>query len=190
MNLAAFDIVNPPVNFLDYEIPWIVPEAFVFLQKNIRAEDKVLDLGSGGSTFYYSKNTASTVSFETDEYWAYLVKEKINRDKITNIDYIVGERDLIFDYLEKDNLNFTIISIDTAKPINRSLILEKILAKNDSISIIVLDNFASYKVFKNCWSLSKEEFIQKYKLQDYFLYDFLHPQWLGSGTRILIHKNR
>jgi len=65
------------VDPLSLELPWLTFGAIEWLDDNIKATWRVLELGSGGSTAYFAKRVASLVSFEHDRDWSQRVKAQI-----------------------------------------------------------------------------------------------------------------
>lgn len=57
------------------ERPWIVPAAVGWLARRMRADWSVLELGSGRSTAWLARRSASVLSFEDDAEWAGRARE-------------------------------------------------------------------------------------------------------------------
>lgn len=185
------NLIDPGINFLDYEIPWMVPESLYFLDNLLNSNDIVLDIGSGGSTIYFLKTCKKVYSIETDKEWFNLVNDKINQKNLhENLTYFNLEFEQINDYIQSITDTITVTTIDTINRKNRTKVFEKIISSKKIPEIIILDNWASKKVFKGIYNLTSEELISMYNLHQYQIFDFYHPQWFGNGTRILVHNSR
>lgn len=193
MNKFIFpeNLIDPGINFLDYEIPWIVPDSLYFLDNLLNSNDTVLDIGSGGSTIYFLKTCKKVYSIETDKEWFDLVNDRIDQKNLReNLTYCNLEFEKINDYIQKITDAVTVTTIDTINRKNRTNIFEKIIFSKNKPEIIILDNWGSKKVFKSIFNLTGKELIDMYGLQQYQVFDFLYPGWFGNGTRILVHESR
>ena len=185
-------MINPGFDFLDYEIPWIVPESLLYIDQYINQNDTALDLGSGGSTIYFLKKCRKVYAIESEKPWYDKVSEKIkskNLQEKLNYIFASNERE-VCTHLDTIEENITIATVDTMKGLNRSVLLDKLMQFKKKPDIIVLDNWAAKKLFRSTWSLTSDEIIEKYDLQNYSIKDFYNKDWLGNGTRILINNQR
>lgn len=57
--------------------PWMAPAAVKRLDQLLRADDVVLELGSGASTAWYARRVRRVVSLEPDSFWAQRVKAQL-----------------------------------------------------------------------------------------------------------------
>lgn len=69
--------------------PWITYPAIDFLKSIIEPNMIVFEYGSGGSTFYFADYARHVISIEHDEMWYYIVKDKIENEKIRNVEYFL-----------------------------------------------------------------------------------------------------
>ena len=68
------------------ERPWIVPAAIGWLRRRIRADWSVLELGSGRSTSWFARRAARVLSFEDNEFWHDLTRERLAEAGSGNVD--------------------------------------------------------------------------------------------------------
>lgn len=89
---------------IDMELPWISLGAIKFLKKYLRDDMVIFEWGSGGSTLFFSKLVAKIVSFESHMNWHELVKTKLDRKNITNVDlkYLYGNFESKDKFIESD----------------------------------------------------------------------------------------
>jgi predicted O-methyltransferase YrrM len=66
------------------ERPWIVPAAIGWLRRRMRADWRVLELGSGRSTAWLARHAGSVLSFEDDEFWAERTRERLASAGLAN----------------------------------------------------------------------------------------------------------
>lgn len=95
------------------EMPWIPFSAIHKLDKIIKDDWKILEIGSGMSTIWLSKRANHVVSIEADEKWYNTLLEKIKHKRITNIDLRYewkGEK--MADFSEFPDEYFDLIYID------------------------------------------------------------------------------
>lgn len=185
------NLLDPGIDFLSYEIPWIVPESLEFLDNLITKDDIVLDLGSGGSTIYFLRRCKKVYAVETDDKWFNIVQNKVKELNLSEgLVYNHLWFEFISHYIPTIPDNITVATVDTAKRKNRVRIFEKLIELNYRPDIIILDNWAHQKTFRHMANLTKQEFINLYSLQEYEIFDFIYPGWFGEGTRLLVKKSR
>ena len=182
------DYVNPGLESLRLECPWIVPDAAHFINKYLNKTQTVLDLGSGGSSMFYARRCLHVYAIETEEPWFNYVSTAITKNQLENTityNYYPGTDSIIKNFNFNEN-TFDVISVDTQLGTNRTALLELALPKLKKDGIIILDNWGYRKLFPKIYFLSPELLIEKYNLINYSAFDFTDPAWLGNGTRILI----
>jgi SAM-dependent methyltransferase len=72
------------------ERPWIVPSAIRFLQRRIRSDWSVLELGAGRSTPWFARRARTVISFEDDEFWADHTRSRLEKLGLGNVELRVG----------------------------------------------------------------------------------------------------
>jgi hypothetical protein len=162
-------------------VPWVTKESIYELEKLLNKDDIVLEVGTGGSTIFFSERCYEVTAIETSGEWAESVRNKLQDSDIYNVLYMHSpdEKD-ICDYIGVMFTNdVTVFSVDTQGGYNRSKILNAFLQKGISASLrmIVLDNYSHEGLFPDSHSWEGWE-----------VHDFNHPRWAGSGTRICIKK--
>ena len=68
------------------ERPWIVPAAVGWLGRRMKRSWQVLELGSGRSTVWLAKRSASVLAFEDDEYWRERARHKLAEAGVSNVE--------------------------------------------------------------------------------------------------------
>lgn len=82
---------------LEDEIPWITFEAKKWMDDFLNKDMVVFEWGSGGSTIYLAKRVKQLVSVENDRKWYNLVIKSIEKNNISNLEYILKEPEKITD---------------------------------------------------------------------------------------------
>lgn len=170
---------------LELEVPWMVPGAIYKLDEILCKDDRVMEIGSGGSTIFFSKRCKYVASVETSDKWMIEVDAKLREQKADNVFQMVedNEPELCKLIATIDIPHITVLSVDPQGGYNRSKILNSFLLKDrPMLRIIVLDNYSHEGIFP--WHLNGD-----FKLGEEwegFRYD--HERWAGSGTMIFVKK--
>jgi hypothetical protein len=164
---------------LEYGIPWQVEGSIHKENEILTTDDIVLEVGSGGSTIFYGKRCKKVISIETDVNWYNKVLNKLHEEAITNVDYILIEKESdICDYIKYISEGVNVISVDSIIGFNRSLILNEILSKDFDLRVIIMDNYGH----KDLFPLHYDKVLKP----DWEMYEYNHPEWWGGGTRLYI----
>jgi len=170
----------------ELELPWMDAEAIVWLN-NLKSNYNCLEFGSGGSTLFFSKIFSSIDTFEADEKWYKLLKEKNPSDKI-NYHYVSSQNELISNIssLKQDYYDVCVVDIGASlRNRNREEIFLKCIPRMKKTTIYVLDNGFSEHHYFNIWKWKLEDF-QKILGNHYNMIDFNNaPFNKFAGTRIL-----
>jgi predicted O-methyltransferase YrrM len=78
---------NKPIDdsFLTSGAPWLTEGAIEFLDRYLKRTHKVLEMGTGGSTIFFSKRVHSVFSIEHDEDWHNCVHAELRKQNIHNV---------------------------------------------------------------------------------------------------------
>lgn len=128
--------------------PWISKPAIRLMSYLISENQptRILEIGGGRSSKYFSENAVSLVTIEEDQNWASRITEFVTNKKckfeiqVTNVELWLKTRD-------KTNMNFDIVFIDGSTDQVRRLAIENLPSLNKNATYI-LDN-SDRQVFKN-----------------------------------------
>ena len=70
---------------IDWELPWIAIGAVNEIKKNLHAEMRIFEYGSGGSTLFFAKRVKKVVSVEHHPAWYSIVKKKLEDKNISKV---------------------------------------------------------------------------------------------------------
>jgi hypothetical protein len=123
--------------------PWIVPHAVKHLERVIRPDWQVLELGSGASTAWYAARAGSVLSLEDDPNWYRQIVSQLHGTSATvelmplerMIARVEATRDQSFDLVVVDaNQNASVTRVDLARAA---------LAKVKPGGLLLFDDFDS-----------------------------------------------
>jgi len=140
--------------------PWLTKGAIKFLDDNLNFEDSLLEIGSGGSTLYFSQKVKKIVSIEFNEIWYKRIFDALIDNKIKNVTLILLKTNskniskVYNTYLKGLNEKFNWIISDGVDGTRGAPIIlaNKLLYDN---GWIILDNYNRSK-YKKCLSYLKE----------------------------------
>lgn len=170
---------------LDYEVPWIVPEAIYKLDESLKPDDVVFEFGGGGSTLFYLRRCASVYCIETSYDWAAKVHERVPTVLSKNLKWkVIPTEKNIIGFLERISINnVSVLSVDMQGHLNRSKILSTFLMKeHHALRMIILDDYGHNQLYP-------DHFDKGSPIGDgWDVFTYNHERWSGSGTKILIKK--
>lgn len=132
------------------ESPWLPYDCVKFLRQYLSKNDIFLETGSGNSTIWFSRFVKKIISIEHHPEWYKLIKEKIAKQGVQNIDYFIESKDYSDQPVDsayvkrvasfQDNY-FDVILVDGK---HRSQIALLALAKIKSQGLVIVDNAERY----------------------------------------------
>ena len=72
-------------------VPWMTYKATRWLDRYLREDMSVFEYGSGGSTVFFAKRVHKVVFVEHDAAWHRQVSEALQRNGLTNCEYLLRE---------------------------------------------------------------------------------------------------
>lgn len=178
--------MNPGTATLDHEIPWLVPDSVRMLQQLLSQHDRVLDIGSGGSTLFYARRCQHVHAIETHKDYFDLVQQRIIERQLSDkIHYVHSDSHAVKDHIAAlPDKSFDVVSIDTMTGQSRTTLFEAMLPKWTG-KILVMDNWAHKKLWPGLFGLSGSQLMANYGLDHHCVQDFEHVPYKGRGTRIV-----
>jgi len=144
--------------------PWISKPAIRLMSQLISEKQptRILEIGGGRSSKYFSENASSLVTIEEDEKWASRIADQVTNKKckfeiqVTNVELWVNTRD-------KTNMDFDIVLIDGSTDEVRRLAIENLPSLNKS-AVYIVDN-SDRQVFENLnFVLEPKKIVRKHGL--------------------------
>jgi len=78
--------------WIDNSQPWYTAKAIKFLGEIITEDSRVLETGTGGSTFWFAERAKEVVSFEHNKKWFEIIKKRLKESGIENVNLIFDPR--------------------------------------------------------------------------------------------------
>jgi len=185
-----YDFVEPGLNSIKHECPWMVPEAINFLSNNLKKDWSVLEVGAGGSSIFFGRRCRTVTALENSEpYYKTLLSALSEKNGTENIELRYVATEEILQELENLNDKYDVISIDHGvhKP-SRSDCLDTVLNKWSG-AMFIFDNWSKKPAWPKHHKLSTDQLKERHPaFIDCDFFDFTHNKWAGSGTRIAINK--
>jgi len=183
---------------IENEIPWLTPKSIYRLDELLKKDFNVLEIGSGGSTLFYSRRCKTVTSIETDPPWYDTMKSILPNKHVSNCNLNLCETiEEILEMIDKFDNKFNCIMVDphkkevkTKRIINRDTIFSAIIKKIDKKGIIILDNYTSKFFCTYLRYRTNEQIIQEFLPDDWVAEDYNDRKWHGSGTKILHNLNK
>jgi predicted O-methyltransferase YrrM len=125
------------------ERPWIVPAAIGWLQRRIRKDWAVLELGSGRSTVWLARRAGSVLSFEDNEFWAGHTRGRLDEVGLHNVDLRVGPIEELpgsVAALPDDAFDLVVMDFLEAPTVTRVDVLKPALKKVRPGGLLLLDD--------------------------------------------------
>lgn len=105
---------------MELELPWISLSAIKFLEKyNINNNTDILELGGGGSTFFFANRGAKVTCLENSDLWGKKIEAKYRQLGLTNINLKIFEYDFknegsftksrFYDFIQKNKYDIILI---------------------------------------------------------------------------------
>jgi len=99
------------------ERPWIVPSAVGWLNRRIRGDWEILELGSGRSTPWLARRAKHVISFEHDPDWHRRARERLDAAGLDNCDLRLLPVESFASEVEKlTNASFDLVIVDFLEP--------------------------------------------------------------------------
>jgi len=136
---------------LENAVPWQTPLSIYKEAENLKTDDVVLELGTGGSTIFLAKRCKHVIAIETDLNWAQVVQERLNQLGLINVTYYVlpcqHEIDDLLHSLNKNAID--VFSVDTVHGYSRSGFVDAFFEQgiSNNFRMVVADNYASPELF-------------------------------------------
>lgn len=169
------------------EIPWQTPESIFYLDKILKPDDVVLEIGSGGSTLFFARRCAKVIALETSAAWHATMSRTIEDLGLTNVALILapsqsGAEAAIAARAIKD---VTVASVDSVHGFDRSAFLETVLKHHKGLRTLVLDNYGEPVLFPRHAHMTLLQAMTLCQGAGWRGEDFNDSHWCGRGTRIL-----
>jgi len=155
--------------------PWLSYGAIIAIELELRAEHCVLELGSGGSTIFWSKRCKEVKSYETDEKWFREVKGALPEK--SNVRFVTGSpEDLVESIRHEPDEYYDWILGDIGYTYKfRFMMIKESIPKLKKNGFLIIDNY-------------EEKNLMMFDYTNWDVYTFDDIGYHGRGTRICIKR--
>lgn len=156
--------------------PWFSYGAIMAVEEQVKLEHNVLELGSGGSTIFFSKRCKSVKSYETSPTWEKKVKSVLPDP--SNVFLICGDTETLIESVKNEPYGYYDWLIVDSASIGRRfkfrfrMMIESI-PKLKTGGFMVVDNYGS-------------DHLNTFDYSGWKVYTFDDFRYGGMGTRICI----
>lgn len=170
---------------MTYEVPWMTPGAVRKLDELVRSDDRVIEVGTGGSSLFFARRAQSVLGLEPSVEWADSVAREARDRGIDNVD-IIAEPDpaALIDLAGRLGA-CSVLSVDPDDGYDRDH-LQAILATraNDQLEVVAMDNYGAADLFTQSHDWSNDQVIASLPGDGWRGESFNDPKWRGKGTRV------
>lgn len=153
--------------------PWLSHGSIIAIEGKIKPEHHVLELGSGGSTIFWSKRCKTVRSYDMDIKWIEKVKAALPNP--SNVTFVYGNSETLINNIRKEpDEYYDWILSDIGKEYGfRLTIMKESISKLKKDGFLIIDNYG-------------ERHLMKFDYTGWIVYTFDDFNYRGSGTRICI----
>ncbi|MCH1521258.1 MAG: hypothetical protein L7T80_00325 [Arenicellales bacterium] len=183
--------VNIPENYvsggfaMEYEVPWMTPGAVRKLDELVRPEDRVIEVGTGGSSFFFGRRAQLVLGLEPSIEWADSVVAEAKKRGLNNIDIVAQPDPQELLAIAWRLGGCSVLSVDPDDGYDRDE-LQNILSSraSDQLEVVAMDNYGAADLFSRSWDWSNDQVIDSLPGSGWQGESFNDPKWRGKGTRI------
>ncbi len=75
--------------FVVDDVPWLVPDSILFLEKILHKQSMVIETGTGGSTIWLAQRVMVVVTFEHKKTWVDAIQGVLDKKRIENVQFFL-----------------------------------------------------------------------------------------------------
>ena len=170
---------------MEYEVPWMTPGAVRKLDELVRSTDRVIEVGTGGSSLFFSRRAQAVLGLEPSIEWADSVVAEAKERGLKNIDIVAqpNPRELLS--IARRLGGCSVLSVDPDDGYDRDELQNILSARaGDLLEVVAMDNYGAADLFSQSWDWSNDQVIDSLPGSDWQGESFNDPKWRGKGTRI------
>ena len=80
---------NVMIKFVVDDVPWLVPDSILFLDKILHEHSMVIETGSGGSTVWLAQRVLCVVTFEHKKEWVKATQNVLDEKGLENVQFFL-----------------------------------------------------------------------------------------------------
>ena len=155
--------------------PWLTYGAIMQLELILNSDFKVLELGSGGSTIFFSRRAKSVLSLDMNKDWSDAVKKALPQP--TNVRLLYGTKEELTEVIKgQPDLYYDLVLLDIGGHDKiRYGMGEEVKRKIKMGGFLVVDNYDT-------------KYMNRLNYTGFDVYTYDDIEWSGRGTRICIRR--
>jgi predicted O-methyltransferase YrrM len=152
--------------------PWLTYGAIIALELLLKPHYRVLELGSGGSTIFFSRRCCFVKSYDNDIKWVNLTKLYLDCTQ-TIVEFVVGDLSTQISSLQKEqDLFYDLLLVDSGPSYRERLrLMQESLCKLKQGGYMIVDNY-------------NQRYINRFDYTGWDVYTFDDMKYSGRGTKI------
>ena len=183
--------VNIPENYvsggfaMEYEVPWMTPGAVRKLDELVRSTDRVIEVGTGGSSLFFGRRARAVLGLEPSIEWADSVVAEAKQRGLNNIDIIAQPDPQELLAIAGRLGGCSVLSVDPDDGYDRDELQSILSARaGDQLEVVAMDNYGAADLFSQSWNWNNDQVIESLPGSDWQGESFNDPKWRGKGMRI------
>ena len=170
---------------MEFEVPWMTPGAVHKLDELVRSDDRVIEVGTGGSTLFFSRRCRAVLGIEPSIEWADTVVTEARTRALGNVDIVAEPDPEALIKLASRLGACSVLSVDPDDGYDRDE-LQDILATRagDELQVVAMDNYGARDLFTRSWDWDNDKVIASLPGSGWRGESFNDPKWRGQGTRV------
>ena len=155
--------------------PWLSYGAIMAIEEKLKPTDNMLELGSGGSTIFFSRRCNSVKSYDPESVWVEKVKAALS--KPSNVTFVCGDGSVLIETVKKEPneyYDWLLVDISNSQRFRLKMIREA-TPKLKKGGFMIVDNY-------------DKRFINRFDYTGWDVYTFDDFDYAGRGTRICIKQ--
>ena len=170
---------------MEYEVPWMTPGAVRKLDELVHSDDRVIEVGTGGSSLFFARRCRAVLGAEPNLEWGESVVAEARSRGLGNIDIVI-EPDPGKLLLAASRFGAcSVLSVDPDDGYDRDRLQDTLSDRaGDMLEVVAMDNYGARDLFLTSWDWSNEQVIENLPGNGWQGESFNDPKWRGHGTRI------
>ena len=158
---------------LEIGYPWLTYGTIIALELHLKPHFKVLELGCGGSTLFFSRRCAEVLSLDVDENW--IEKTKNALPSPSNVEFVHGRKRELLEYVKRlPDYYFNVALVDISSDCRfRLKMIQPTIDKLAEGGIVIIDNYDN-------------RHLRPFNYEGLDVYTFDDMHYAGKGTRICV----
>ena len=154
--------------------PWLTYGAIIALEQTISKDFRIIEMGCGGSTIFFSRRAKSVKTYDYSLDWINKVKEGLGEN--SNVEFIHGDREEFYELVAQESDEFYDLALvdigaDRSGVVGRDHYAKALVSKIRRGGYLVIDNYTKY-------------YVNEFNFTGFNVFTFDDLNYDGRGTKI------